>query len=187
MEFSTPYYRISCSILWNLLFHIMEEQIPGVLIKVEWAVSYWSAIVRIHFECPMRLHCPNVPNLTLHYIVPMFYVIWSQHYKVQCYITFNRLYSIGVCIYIVHSIGRYIYIVDCPPTRFQCWGQCSPVTPNSMSLTIDALADWKCHRFCSAHNLCSITCVGDDFDWHFQITTLGRDSVEAERRRDMYL
>ena len=89
----------------------MEEQIPGVLIKVEWAVSYWSAIVRIHFECPMRLHCPNVPNLTLHYIVRMFYVIWSQHYMVQCYITFNRLHSIGR--YIVHCTFHWQIRLHC--------------------------------------------------------------------------
>ena len=57
MEFAIPYY------IFN-----MEERIPGVLIKVEWAAfSYWwSAIVRIHLECPMRLHCPNA---TLHNIV----------------------------------------------------------------------------------------------------------------------
>ena len=68
-----------CSVLQNM-FHIVEKQIPGVLIKVEWAVSYWSAIVRIHFECLMPLHCPNVTDFTLHYIDKMFYVTFFQHF-----------------------------------------------------------------------------------------------------------
>ena len=56
--------------------------------------------------------------------------------------------------------------LECAPMRSQCWGQCSAVNPNSMSITIDALADWTCQRFCCRHL----------FDWHPKITWL-RDTV----------
>ena len=98
----------------------MEEQIPGVLIKVEWAVvSYWSAIVRIHFECPMPLHCPNV---TLHYTVSILhYVVTLSHY-------ITLYWCVSQCLNIAYSqpyitvqyIVQSVYIVPTFHTILHC-------------------------------------------------------------------
>ena len=128
----------------------------------------------ITLHCAKHLHCPNIkcyvtrsqhflyyitlkrlhcPNLILHYITLCQPFTLSQssnvalHHIVQkstCYITLHceRLHCRNVTLK-GPNVTCYITV-----KRFQCSGHCSPVTPNSMSLTIDAPADWKCQRFC---------------------------------------